>query len=70
VVAPGRRGWLNAASHAILWRALPPAAPDALNRLDLPADPAMHVLQPNQTLIATVRLCPTGEARASIAQRA
>jgi aldose 1-epimerase len=34
--------------------------PDALNHTDLPADQAMHVLEPNETLGGTVRLIPTG----------
>jgi aldose 1-epimerase len=34
--------------------------PDAINRPDLPADQAMHVLQPNATLAGTIRFIPTG----------
>jgi aldose 1-epimerase len=34
--------------------------PNALNRPGLPADQAMHVLAPGETLAGTVRLIPTG----------
>jgi aldose 1-epimerase len=34
--------------------------PDALNRPDLPASQAMHVLEPGETLDGTVRWMPTG----------
>jgi aldose 1-epimerase len=37
--------------------------PDAINRPNLPADQAMHILEPNKTLGATIRLCPTGGSR-------
>jgi len=32
--------------------------PDAINRPDLPEDQAMHILEPDQTLSGTIRLCP------------
>jgi aldose 1-epimerase len=34
--------------------------PNALNRLDLPVDQAMHVLQPGETLEGTIRLLLAG----------
>lgn len=34
--------------------------PDALNRPDLPADQAMHVLEPGETLAGTIRMIPEG----------
>ena len=34
--------------------------PDAVNRAALPADQAMHVLQPNEALSGTIVLSPTG----------
>jgi aldose 1-epimerase len=34
--------------------------PDAVNRPDLPAEQAMHVLQPNETLSGTIRFTPIG----------
>jgi aldose 1-epimerase len=37
--------------------------PDALNRPDLPAEQAMQVLQPDESLSGTVVLCPTGADR-------
>jgi aldose 1-epimerase len=36
--------------------------PDAVNRPDLPADQAMHVLEPGGTLGGTIRLMPGGAA--------
>jgi aldose 1-epimerase len=38
-------------------------SPDAINRPDLPANGAMHVLEPNETLSGTIRLCATGEGK-------
>jgi aldose 1-epimerase len=39
--------------------------PDALNRLDLPEDQVMHVLQPGETLAGTIRFTPVSCPRGS-----
>jgi aldose 1-epimerase len=41
--------------------------PDAVNRPDLPASQAMHILEPNQMLSGTIRMCLTDVAKAGTA---